>query len=82
MMARDQRDRAAGRRVYAGRGDRAGGELSRHDSHRARVDAHAREALMMASILFAAGAFTGIMKESGMLAADGPSLRPRWCPRA
>ena len=36
---------------------------------RARVDAHAREALMMASILFAAGAFTGIMKESGMLAA-------------
>ncbi len=38
------------------------------DSQRARVDAHAREALMMASILFAAGAFTGIMKESGMLA--------------
>ncbi|HTQ53475.1 MAG TPA: citrate:proton symporter [Bryobacteraceae bacterium] len=36
---------------------------------RERVDAHAREALMMASILFAAGAFTGIMKESGMLAA-------------
>ena len=35
---------------------------------RARVDAHAREALMMASILFAAGAFTGILKESGMLA--------------
>ena len=39
------------------------------DSQRARVDAHAKEALMMASILFAAGAFTGIMKESGMLAA-------------
>ncbi len=36
---------------------------------RARVDAHAREALMMASILFAAGAFTGILRESGMLAA-------------
>jgi len=35
---------------------------------RARVDAHAKEALMMASILFAAGAFTGVMKESGMLA--------------
>jgi len=34
---------------------------------RARVDAHATEALMMASILFAAGAFTGIMRESGML---------------
>ena len=38
------------------------------NAQRARVDAHAREALMMASILFAAGAFTGIMKESGMLA--------------
>ncbi len=36
---------------------------------RARVEAHAREALMMASILFAAGAFTGIMTGSGMLAA-------------
>jgi CitMHS family citrate-Mg2+:H+ or citrate-Ca2+:H+ symporter len=36
---------------------------------RARIDAHAREALMMASILFAAGAFTGIMTGSGMLAA-------------
>jgi CitMHS family citrate-Mg2+:H+ or citrate-Ca2+:H+ symporter len=39
------------------------------NTQRARVDAHAWEALMMASILFAAGAFTGIMKESGMLAA-------------
>jgi CitMHS family citrate-Mg2+:H+ or citrate-Ca2+:H+ symporter len=36
---------------------------------RARVDAHARAALMMASILFAAGAFTGIMSGSGMLTA-------------
>ena len=36
---------------------------------RERIDAHARAALMMAGILFAAGAFTGIMKESGMLAA-------------
>ena len=27
-----------------------------------RVDAHAKEALMMASLLFAAGSFTGIMK--------------------
>ena len=36
---------------------------------RARVDAHARAALMMAAILLAAGAFTGIMKGSGMLAA-------------
>lgn len=38
-------------------------------SQRARVDAHARAALMMASVLLAAGAFTGIMKESGMLTA-------------
>jgi len=30
---------------------------------RERIDAHAKEALMMASILFAAGAFVGIMKE-------------------
>jgi citrate-Mg2+:H+ or citrate-Ca2+:H+ symporter, CitMHS family len=36
---------------------------------RERIDAHARAALMMAAILFAAGAFTGIMKESGMLTA-------------
>ena len=36
---------------------------------RERIDAHAQAALMMASILLAAGAFTGIMKESGMLAA-------------
>jgi len=43
-------------------------------AQRARVDAHAREALLMASILFAAGAFTGIMKESGMLAAMAKSL--------
>ena len=34
-----------------------------------RIDAHARAALLMASILLAAGAFTGIMKESGMLTA-------------
>jgi CitMHS family citrate-Mg2+:H+ or citrate-Ca2+:H+ symporter len=36
---------------------------------RARIEAHAKAALTMASILFAAGSFTGIMKESGMLAA-------------
>jgi citrate-Mg2+:H+ or citrate-Ca2+:H+ symporter, CitMHS family len=36
---------------------------------RARVDAHARAALMMAAILLAAGAFTGIMKGTTMLAA-------------
>lgn len=36
---------------------------------RERVDAHAKEALMMASVLFAAGAFTGIMKDTGMVTA-------------
>jgi CitMHS family citrate-Mg2+:H+ or citrate-Ca2+:H+ symporter len=36
---------------------------------RARVDAHAKAALMMATILLAAGAFTGVMKGSGMLEA-------------
>jgi CitMHS family citrate-Mg2+:H+ or citrate-Ca2+:H+ symporter len=36
-------------------------------SQRERVDAHAKAALMMAGVLLAAGAFTGIMKESGML---------------
>nr|WP_321460345.1 citrate:proton symporter [uncultured Cohaesibacter sp.] len=39
------------------------------DSQKKRIDAHAKAALMMASILFAAGAFTGIMRESGMLKA-------------
>ncbi|MBV8831520.1 MAG: hypothetical protein JOZ62_01365 [Acidobacteriaceae bacterium] len=34
-----------------------------------RIDSHARAALLMASILLAAGAFTGIMKESGMMTA-------------
>ncbi|WP_371373575.1 CitMHS family transporter [Sporomusa aerivorans] len=34
-----------------------------------RVDAHAKAALMMASILLAAGAFTGIMKGTGMITA-------------
>jgi CitMHS family citrate-Mg2+:H+ or citrate-Ca2+:H+ symporter len=36
---------------------------------RERVDAHARAALMMASILMAAGVFTGILRGSGMLSA-------------
>ncbi|MHA6247150.1 CitMHS family transporter [Pontibacter sp. CAU 1760] len=36
---------------------------------RERVDAHARAALLMASILFAAGCFTGILKGSGMIDA-------------
>ena len=36
---------------------------------RARIDAHAKAALLMAGILFAAGAFTGIMTGTGMLKA-------------
>ena len=40
---------------------------------RERVNAHAQAALMMAGILFAAGAFTGIMKDSGMLDAMAKS---------
>lgn len=39
------------------------------EQQKERIDAHARAALLMASILFAAGVFTGIMKESGMIAA-------------
>ncbi|CAK7069238.1 MAG: Citrate transporter [Desulfovibrio sp.] len=35
----------------------------------ARVNAHAKAALLMASVLFAAGAFTGIMKGGGFLKA-------------
>ncbi len=37
------------------------------DAQKARIDAHAKAALLMASILLAAGVFTGIMKESGMI---------------
>ena len=36
---------------------------------RERIEAHARAALVMAAVLFAAGVFTGIVQESGMLAA-------------
>ncbi len=50
------------------------------DHQRLRIDAHARAALVMGAILFAAGAFTGIMKESGMLAAVA-SESVRWIPR-
>ncbi|MBQ4505797.1 MAG: citrate transporter [Firmicutes bacterium] len=39
-----------------------------------RVNAHAKEALMMASVLFAAGAFTGIMKGTGMISAMAGAL--------
>jgi CitMHS family citrate-Mg2+:H+ or citrate-Ca2+:H+ symporter len=39
------------------------------DMQRRRVDAHARPALMMASILLGAGVFVGIMKGTGMIQA-------------
>ncbi len=41
----------------------------RLDDQKARIDAHAKVALMMASVILAAGVFTGIMKGSGMLTA-------------
>lgn len=50
------------------------------EQQRERVDAHARSALLMASILLAAGAFTGIMTGSGMLdamATAGANLVPQ-----
>ena len=44
------------------------------EMQKARVDAHAKTALMMASILMAAGVFVGIMKGSGMIAAMASSV--------
>jgi CitMHS family citrate-Mg2+:H+ or citrate-Ca2+:H+ symporter len=44
-----------------------------------RIDAHAPAAMMLAAVLLAAGAFTGIMKGTGMLgamASGGASLLP------
>lgn len=41
----------------------------RADDQRARIEAHARPAMMMAGILFAAGAFTGIMNGAGLIHA-------------
>lgn len=38
------------------------------------IDMHAKSALMMASVLFAAGIFTGIMKGTGMLHAMAEGL--------
>jgi CitMHS family citrate-Mg2+:H+ or citrate-Ca2+:H+ symporter len=46
----------------------------RVDQQRARIDAHARPALTMAATLLAAGAFTGIMRESGILAAMAQAI--------
>ena len=39
-----------------------------------RVDAHAKACLMMCSVLFAAGCFTGIMKGTGMITAMASAL--------
>ncbi|MDR3158463.1 MAG: citrate:proton symporter [Zoogloeaceae bacterium] len=39
-----------------------------------RVDTHAKSAIMMASVLFAAGAFTGIMGGTGMIKAMSAAL--------
>jgi CitMHS family citrate-Mg2+:H+ or citrate-Ca2+:H+ symporter len=44
------------------------------DQQRARIDAHAKAALMMASILFAAGVFTGIMSEGKILQAMAQAI--------
>ena len=41
---------------------------------KARVDAHAKSCLMMCSVLFAAGCFTGIMKGTGMITAMSETL--------
>ncbi|WP_206245116.1 CitMHS family transporter [Novosphingobium terrae] len=41
----------------------------RAEDQRARIEAHARPAMMMAGILFAAGAFTGIMNGAGLIHA-------------
>ena len=41
---------------------------------KARVDAHAKSCLMMCSVLFAAGCFTGIMKGPGMITAMSEAL--------
>ena len=49
---------------------------------RTRVDAHARSAIMMASILLAAGVFTGIMQGSGMLGAMAKSAAAYVSPAA
>ncbi len=44
------------------------------EAQAARLNAHARPALLMAAILFAAGCFTGIMRQSGMLSAMAKSV--------
>lgn len=49
------------------------------DEQKDRMDAHAKPAFMMVTILFAAGCFTGILRHSGMLdamASQGGELLP------
>jgi citrate-Mg2+:H+ or citrate-Ca2+:H+ symporter, CitMHS family len=45
------------------------------EEQKKRIDAHAKEAMLMASILFAAGCFTGILKGSGMMEAMAASVQ-------
>ncbi|MBW3468371.1 CitMHS family transporter [Arthrospiribacter ruber] len=40
-----------------------------------RIDMHAKEAMLMASILFAAGCFTGILKGTGMMEAMAEAVQ-------
>lgn len=45
------------------------------EEQKKRIDAHAKEAMLMASILFAAGCFTGILKGSGMMEAMAAAVQ-------
>lgn len=46
-------------------------------AQRQRIDAHAKAALLMVAVLFAAGAFTGIMSGSGMIKAMADAVAHR-----
>ncbi len=59
----------AGADVHARHGARAVINYPSVDAQRQRIDAHAKAAVLMASILLAAGVFTGIMQGTGMLKA-------------
>lgn len=45
------------------------------EEQKKRIDAHAKEAMLMASILFAAGSFTGILKGTGMMEAMAATVQ-------
>lgn len=51
------------------------------DDQKERINAHAKEAMLMASILFAAGCFMGIMKGSGMMEAMA-QVATSWIPES